>query len=136
MVAQARSRVKALDRADQLPAKDLEAVQAVSLLAAKVETEILPEGVRIAAMVTKHVEVQFPLVPAVLVAKRVGQSPVEGVALDDPEQLERNLVDEMGKLVDLIVEQPVTKLQLQLLLDEGDAGQLAKQDQGHAVGNR
>ena len=47
------------------------------------------------------------------------------------EQIGRGGVDEIGQLVDLVVEQVVTGVQVELALDRGNSGQVAEDDPGH-----
>ena len=125
--------MEAVKAADQLPSEHFQAMQPAVFLAPKVEVERLPIGIRIAGPMSEDVEVRFPFGTAVLAAKRIGQRPMEGVAPSDAEQLDRSLVDEVRKLLDIIVEQAVAGVQVKLSLDGRNGRQIAEDDPGHAL---
>ena len=125
--------MEAVEGANQLPSEHFQAMQPAAFLASKIEVERLPVSVRIAGPMPEDVEVRFPFGAAVLAAKRIGKRPVEGVAPGDAEQLDRSFVDEVRKLLDIIVEQAVAGVQVKLALDGRDGGQVAEDDPGHAL---
>ena len=123
--------MEAVEGAKQLPSEDFQAMQPAAFPAAKVEVERLPVGVWIARPMPEDVEVRFPFGTAVFAAERIGQRPMESVLPGDAEQLDRSLVDEVGKLFYIIVEQAVAGVQVKLALDRRDGGQIAEDDPGH-----
>ena len=114
---QNRMRMDAVKGANQLTPEHFKAMQPAPLLTAKIQIEGAPIGVRVPAVLSQHVEVRFPVGPAVLCANWLGQRPVEGVALGDPKQADGGIVDEMRQLLDVIVEQAVAGVKLKLALD-------------------
>src|SRR3954447_9057984 len=124
--------MKAVERADQLPSEGVNAMQAPPFRAAQVEAEGLPVGVGVARVSAKRGKLLFPFEPAVLPANGGGQRPVEGIALGDPEQLDRGVVDEVRQFLKLVVEQAVAGVEVKLAFDGGDGRELAEDDQGHA----
>ena len=77
----------------------------------------MPLSVRIAGPLPQCVEARFPFGRAILRANRVGQRPVEGIALRDPKQSEGGVVDDVWQLIDLVSEQSVAGMQGQLKLN-------------------
>src|SRR5437868_1192251 len=74
-----RLRVKAVERADQLPPEHLQAMQAAPFLTPQVEVERRPVRVRIARILAEDVEMRFPRMAVVPRAERGRQRPVEGI---------------------------------------------------------
>jgi len=109
--------MQAVKRANELPPEHFEAMQAAPFLTAKVEVEGAPLGVRVPGPVPHGVEIRFPFGPAISRANRVRQRPVKGVALSDSEQLNGGGVDEVRKLLDLIVQKAIAKVQVKPALD-------------------
>lgn len=103
--------------ADELPPEHFEAVQPAAFLAAKIEVEGVPKRVRVAGVVAEDVELRLPFAAAILRPNRIRKRPVEGIAPGDPEQLQRGGVDEVRKLLDLIVQKAVEGVQAKLVLN-------------------
>ena len=125
--------MQAVEGADELPAEDFEAVQAAAFGAAQVEIEGLPVRVRIPGVVPEHIEMRFPFVAAEAGADRVGQRPMQGVAAGDSEQSNRGVVDEVGKLIDIVIQQAIAGMEAQLALDLRDGWEVTKDDASHAL---
>jgi hypothetical protein len=79
----------------------------------------------------QKVEVRFPSRSSEAHLHGVRQRPIEGVTPGDPEQRDRSVVDEVRKLLQLIVEQAVAGVEFELALDFGNGGQVAEDDLGH-----
>ena len=116
--------VEPVERADELPAERLEAVQPAAFRAAEVEAEGVPMRVRVAGVVAEEVEMRLPLGPAVFGPDLLRKRPMEGVAPGDPEQLDRGVVDEVRELLQLVVEQAVAGVKLKQPLDPRHGGQV------------
>jgi len=121
-------RVQAVERTDELAAEHLEAVQAAALGTAKIEVELTPGRVGIAGVLAEHIEVRFPIRPAVPIENRLRQRPVKGIALRNAKQPDGRLVDHVGELLQLIVEQAVAELEIELPFDSRNVGDVAKDD--------
>ena len=68
-------RVDSVEGANQLTPEHFEAMQPAAFLTAKIEVEGAPISIRVPAVLAKHVEVRFPIAPAVLCANGLGQRP-------------------------------------------------------------
>src|SRR5215208_2586910 len=128
---QHRVRVKPVERADQLPPEHLEAMQAVSLCAAKVETVGAPVRVGIAGIAANDVEARIPFRTTKFGSHRLRQRRVEGAVPSDAEQLARRVVEQVRQLLDLALGQKVAGDQVELALDLCDTRQIAKNDWAH-----
>lgn len=131
-----RLRMEVVQGADQLTTKYFETMQRPSILAAKVQVECAPMLVRLPRILPKDIEVRFPLGPVIFHAHRIGQRPVEGVALSNAEQGDGYVVDAIWQLVDLIIEQSMAKVHVELMLDVGNARQITKDSQTHTPLNQ
>lgn len=124
--------MKAVERADQLPSEHFEAVERAALLAAEVEAGGTPMRMGIARVLPKDFEVGFPFGTTVVGADWLRQRRVECVVRGNPEQVARRIIDVVLQLLGLIVGEQPEGLQAQLLLDRGNGGQMAEDDQVHA----
>ena len=124
--------MQAMERADQLPPEDFEAVERAAFLAAQVETELAPICVRVARISAEDVELGLPLGAAMLCPDGFRQRGIEGVVRGDAEQGARRIVDEVRQLLRFILGKQAAGLQAKLLLELGEGWQMAEDDQGHA----
>lgn len=125
-------RVHTVQRAEQLAPEQLCAMQPASLVAGEIQPEGAPLCIGVAGSLAEDLELRFPFVATVTRAHRIGQRGIKGVALRDPEQLDRCIIDKVRQLLELVVEQMAANLQIELALDLRDDGQLAKDDRAHA----
>ena len=125
--------MEAVESANQLPSEYFEAVQSAPFLAAKIEVEGVPMRVRIAGVMPEDVEIRVPFSATVADSNGAGQRPVEGVALGDPEQLGRGLVDEERQFLELIVEQSVAGVHVELAFDRRNGRVAAEDDTSHGL---
>jgi hypothetical protein len=75
----------------------------------------------------------YPPCGCVPAAPRLRERRVEGVVRGDAEQAPRRIVDEVRQLLRFLLGKQAAGLQAKLLLDRGDGGQLAEDDQVHAA---
>src|SRR6478672_7669574 len=81
--------VQPVERADQLAPEHVEAVQGTAFVAATVEPEAAPIGVRAAHILAEALELRLPFGAAVFGADCFRKRRIESVVGGDPEQLAR-----------------------------------------------
>src|SRR3982751_5487332 len=125
-------RVQAVERADQLAAEDIEAMERAAFAATAVEPKAAPKSVSVPLEPAEAVEVRLPLSAAVAGAYCLRQRGVERIVRGDPEQLAGGVVDEVRQLLRFILGEQGSGLEAKVLLELGDGGKKAEDEQVHA----